>query len=112
MVLRETTFVIGGTLTVGLGLALAAGLLLSHAGLDYNDSWLSVGIAVGLGVFFIYVGQTETANVATSPVSLSQGSTLPALDIETGRRGMPTISKRETGATQDGYVSSNPVVPL
>jgi hypothetical protein len=59
MVLRETTFVLGGCLTIALGGALAVGLLWAGAGLIYFDAWLGAGIAVGLGIFFIYVGRAE-----------------------------------------------------
>ncbi len=59
MVLRETTFLIGGALTIGLGVALGYGLYYAGAGLYYFGAWLAVGIAVGLGAFFIYVGRAE-----------------------------------------------------
>lgn len=57
--LRETTFWIGGILTIGLGVALAAGLYISGAGLEYADAWLASGIAVGFGAFFMYVARDE-----------------------------------------------------
>ncbi|MGI0071181.1 MAG: hypothetical protein ACRECT_03820 [Thermoplasmata archaeon] len=59
MVLRETTFAIGGCLMIGLGIALAAGLAWARAGWIYYDAWLGAGIAVGLGVFFLRVGHSE-----------------------------------------------------
>ena len=59
MVLRETTFVVGGGLTIGLGVALAGGLYVAGAGLEFVDAWLAAGLAVGFGVFFIYVGRSE-----------------------------------------------------
>ena len=61
MVLRETTFVIGGALTIALGLALGAGLFWAGAGFEYLDAWLAAGIAVGFGAFFVYVGRSEGA---------------------------------------------------
>jgi hypothetical protein len=57
MVLPETTFDIGGALTIGLGVALAAGLVWAGAGIDFLDGWLSAGIAVGFGAFFLSVGR-------------------------------------------------------
>ena len=57
--LRETTFTIGGLLTIGLGLALATGLYLAGAGLEYADAWLACGMAVGFGAFFLYVARDE-----------------------------------------------------
>ncbi|MGA9838862.1 MAG: hypothetical protein WBF81_08740 [Thermoplasmata archaeon] len=60
MVLRETTFVLGGALIVGLGVAIVAGLIWAGAGFDYFEAWLGAGIAAGLGAFFIYVGRAET----------------------------------------------------
>jgi hypothetical protein len=59
MVLRETTFLIGGALTIGLGLALGAGLFWAGAGFEYVDAWLAAGMAVGFGAFFLYVGRSE-----------------------------------------------------
>ena len=57
--LRETTFWVGGFLTIGLGVALAVGLLWAGAGVEYFDAWLGSGIAVGFGVFFVYVSREE-----------------------------------------------------
>ena len=59
MVLRETTFLIGGGLMIGLGAALAAGLYWAGAGLEYLDAWLAVGLAAGFGLFFVYVARQE-----------------------------------------------------
>ena len=59
MVLRETTFLIGGGLTIGLGVALGYGLYYAGAGLAFFGAWLAVGMAVGLGAFFLYVGRAE-----------------------------------------------------
>jgi hypothetical protein len=55
-VLRETTFLVGGVLVIGLGVSLGVGLGLAGAGLAYWSAWLSAGIAVGLGAFFLRVG--------------------------------------------------------
>ena len=57
--LRETTFWVGGVLTAGLGVALAAGLYWSGAGVEFIDAWLASGIAVGFGAFFVYVARAE-----------------------------------------------------
>ena len=59
MVLRETTFVVGGGLTIGLGVALGTGLYVAGAGPEFFDAWLAAGLAVGFGGFFIYVGRSE-----------------------------------------------------
>jgi hypothetical protein len=73
-VLRETTFWLGGALTIGLGLALAAGLVWAGAGLDYITAYLGAAFGVVLGAFFIYVGGAEArerrkylADVEASP---------------------------------------------
>lgn len=57
--LRETTFRLGGLLTIGLGVALAYGLFAAGAGIEFVDAWLGAGIAVGLGAFFLYVARDE-----------------------------------------------------
>jgi hypothetical protein len=57
MVLRETTFLVGGVLMIGLGVALAAGLFWAGAGLEYFEAWLAAGLAAGFGAFFIRVGR-------------------------------------------------------
>jgi len=57
--LRETTFWIGGALTIGLGLALAAGLVWAGAGVEFASAYLGAGFGVLLGSFFIYVGGAE-----------------------------------------------------
>jgi hypothetical protein len=58
-VLRETTFRIGGVLTIILGVSLAYGLFNAGAGVEYFDAWLAAGIAVGFGAFFLYVARDE-----------------------------------------------------
>jgi len=57
--LRETTFWLGGILTIALGILFAAGLFLANAGWDFFDAWLGCGMAVGLGAFFLYVARDE-----------------------------------------------------
>lgn len=57
--LRETTFWIGGILTIALGVLLGLGLYLAGAGVEYLDAWLASGMAVGFGAFFIYVSRGE-----------------------------------------------------
>jgi hypothetical protein len=59
MVLRETTFLLGGALTIGLGVALAAGLVWAGAGAAYFSAYIGCGLAVLLGSFFLYVGSAE-----------------------------------------------------
>jgi len=56
---RETTFRIGGVLTIALGVALAYGLFLANAGVEFIDAWLAAGIAVGFGGFFLFVARDE-----------------------------------------------------
>jgi hypothetical protein len=62
MVLRETQFFVGGLLTIGLGLALAYGLVWAGAGFDYFGAWIAVGGAIGFGAFFLYVARDEHRN--------------------------------------------------
>ncbi len=57
--LRETTFWIGGFLTVALGVLLGAGLFFAGAGVEFVDAWLACGLAVGFGAFFLYVAREE-----------------------------------------------------
>ena len=57
--LRETTFEIGGFLTIGLGVALIGGLAWASAGVEFLNAYLAGGIAVGFGAFFVYVGRQE-----------------------------------------------------
>ncbi|HLM70028.1 MAG TPA: hypothetical protein VK423_01415 [Thermoplasmata archaeon] len=57
--LRETTFWIGGFVTIALGVALALGLFVAGAGAEYLDAWLSSGVAVGFGAFFVHVAREE-----------------------------------------------------
>jgi hypothetical protein len=57
--LRETTFRVGGVLTILLGVALAYGLFNAGAGVEYVDAWLAAGISVGFGAFFLYVARDE-----------------------------------------------------
>lgn len=60
--LRETTFLVGGALTIALGIALGLGLFLSGAGIEFVDAWLAAGIAVGFGAFFLHVSRDEARN--------------------------------------------------
>jgi len=57
--LRETTFFVGGLVTIALGVLLAAGLYLAGAGVEFVDAWLACGIAVGFGAFFLHVSREE-----------------------------------------------------
>jgi len=56
---RETTFRIGGILTIALGVALAYGLFQANAGVEFVDAWLAAGMAVGFGAFFLFVAREE-----------------------------------------------------
>lgn len=79
MVLRETTFVVGGGLTIGLGIALAAGLYVAGAGLEFFDAWIAAGLAVGFGAFFIYVGRSEGEDRRRRLRELESGEERPAV---------------------------------
>ena len=57
--LRETTFWLGGIVTMVLGVLLAVGLYWSAAGFEFADAWLASGISVGFGAFFVYVAREE-----------------------------------------------------
>jgi hypothetical protein len=57
--LRETTFLIGGGLTIAMGLLLAGGLVWAGAGWEFFNAYLAAGLAVGFGVLFFAVGQAE-----------------------------------------------------
>ena len=59
LVLRETTFRIGGILTVALGVLFAYALLAAGAGLEYLGGWLAVALCIGFGGFFVYVAHDE-----------------------------------------------------
>jgi hypothetical protein len=58
-VLRETTFRIGGALTIAMGLSLAGGLVWAGAGLLYFGGYVAATLAVGFGAFFFWVGGEE-----------------------------------------------------
>ncbi|HLN52017.1 MAG TPA: hypothetical protein VK455_08220 [Thermoplasmata archaeon] len=57
--LRETTFVVGGALTIALGVALLVGLYLAGAGAQVLNAWIAGLAAVGFGTFFVHVGKDE-----------------------------------------------------
>jgi hypothetical protein len=57
MVSRETTFFVGGVLSVALAVLLGIGLAWSGAGLAYGGIWLAAAICAGFGAFFLYVGR-------------------------------------------------------
>ncbi len=57
--LRETTFVVGGCLTLALGAALAGGLAWAGAGFGFFGAYLGAGLAAGFGLFFLYVGRSQ-----------------------------------------------------
>ena len=56
---RETTFRVGGILTILLGAVFAYALIATGAGLAFFDAWLACGICVGFGGFCIYVAHDE-----------------------------------------------------
>lgn len=76
--LRETTFRIGGALTVALGVGLAYGLYLAGAGIDFFDAWLAAGISVGFGAFFLYVAHDEARARREYLRSVEPSSELPS----------------------------------
>lgn len=57
--MRDTTFLVGGALVVGLGAALAVGLAWAGAGWYYAGTWFASALAIGFGAFFVYVGTEE-----------------------------------------------------
>ncbi len=59
MVLRETTFRVGGVLTIVLGIAFAFALYASGAGFAYFGAWAGAALCVGFGGFFLYVAHDE-----------------------------------------------------
>ena len=59
MVLRETMFVVGGALTIGLGVALGSALAWAGAGFEFFGGWLAAALAVAFGALFVYVGRAE-----------------------------------------------------
>ena len=59
--LRETTFFVGGAVVIALGVLLGFGLWYAGAGVVYWSAWLSAGISVGLGAFFLRVGREARA---------------------------------------------------
>jgi hypothetical protein len=76
-VLRESTFRLGGALTVVLGLAFAAGLAWAGAGADYFTAYVGAAFGVVLGSFFIYVGGAEARERQVSarhPERLAEGT--------------------------------------
>ncbi len=57
--LRETQFLVGGALTIALGVLLVGLLVWAGAGFDYFGGYLGALLAVGFGAFFVYVGRSE-----------------------------------------------------
>ncbi len=56
---RETTFLLGGGITIALGVLLAAGLAWAGAGAEFFGAWLAVAVSVALGAFFVHVAREE-----------------------------------------------------
>jgi hypothetical protein len=81
--LRETTFLIGGALTIALGVLLGFGLFLAGAGVEYVDAWLASGIAVGFGAFFLYVARAEHRDRLDF---LASAAETPPVEPGSGRR--------------------------
>ena len=59
MVLRETSFLMGGVLTIALGVLLVAGLVWAGAGWEFFNGYIAAGLAVGFGIAFFEVGRSE-----------------------------------------------------
>jgi uncharacterized membrane protein len=57
--LRETTFLLGGAIAIGLGILLAGGLLGARGGWPFLDGWLSAAFSVVIGGFFVHVAREE-----------------------------------------------------
>jgi hypothetical protein len=57
---RETTFWIGGVLTIVLGPVFAGLLVWAGAGVDFYSAYLGVALALVLGSFFLYVAGAES----------------------------------------------------
>jgi hypothetical protein len=57
VVSRETTFLVGGALSIALGALLGLALYLDGAGVAYAGIWLAAGICAGFGGFFVYVAR-------------------------------------------------------
>lgn len=85
MVLRETTFVIGGALTIALGILLGGGLYLAGAGIALFDAWLGAGLAVGLGSFFLYVGRAERDDRRRALQEMERSPAAPEPPRKSGR---------------------------
>ncbi len=75
--LRETTFLIGGSLTVALGLLLAGGLAWAGAGLDFFGGYIAAGLAVAFGAFFFWVGGAEGRERRRALAELEGGPSRP-----------------------------------
>jgi cobalamin biosynthesis protein CobD/CbiB len=74
-VARDTTFLTGGVLVIGLGVALAVGLAWAGAGWPYVQAWLGVLVAIGLGGFFVSVGRAERHERRRFPAEHEAGRT-------------------------------------
>ncbi len=55
--LRETTFRLGGSILIVVGVWLAFELALAQAGWSYFGVWFAAGGLVGFGAFFVYVAR-------------------------------------------------------
>ncbi|MFY9716868.1 MAG: hypothetical protein WAK40_02905 [Thermoplasmata archaeon] len=75
--LRETTFLLGGAIAVGLGTSLAVGLLWADAGAAYLDGWLSAALAVVIGAFFLHVAREARRYRAEYLRAIEAGRTPP-----------------------------------
>jgi len=60
-VLREMSFFIGGAAVIALGILLGLALWAEGVGVVLWSAWLSAGISVGLGAFFLRVGRDARA---------------------------------------------------
>jgi len=75
--LRETTFWVGGAVTIALGAALAAGLAWAGAGLEFLDAWLAVPFAGVIGAFFLHVAREEGRSRRAFLRETEAGRTVP-----------------------------------
>ncbi len=57
--LRETTFLLGGSGLIGVGVLLGYGLYAAGAGVEFFSAWLAVPLAFLLGGFFVHVARAE-----------------------------------------------------
>jgi hypothetical protein len=57
LVSRESAFLIGGGISIALGVVLGTALWVVKAGLTYPGAWFAAGGAIAFGGFFLYVSR-------------------------------------------------------